>query len=348
MLNKLRDKSISGIIGEENKTITENNISTSILQLIDSIYPSNTTNKKQIIGTDKYYWSIIIPILVCSFFVVTIITLVFYGLKPLALICLMAFIVCIYFFSKKVFLNFWNHKTIKQRAKKYYADVSLFPDRIRVLMEGDSWFNYPMKQDVTDHLSKYFNVYSLAESGDEIRGILRDGNFKKVVELENPQIVLFNAGGNELCEIYFHKIIKSKYDGDNFFTPYFLKVLDDLMHYYEEAIEELVNESINIIINGYDYVIHKQGPMYKLLKKRGFPNPDAVKMKLIDEYNLRLADLAAKYKNVYYLDLRNTVIHKDEWFDELHPNENGFLRVSRKYTSKINEIIERHAHNIKD
>lgn len=338
-INNLKRKSILGIIKEEEKVITENKISLSILHIIDLIYSKKDVQKEKVIITSKYYWSTITPICICSLFAGIIFILIINNFEFIALTFFLLFVVLIYFFGKKAAINFLNHRKVKKRAKKYYENLILFPDRIKILMEGDSWFNFPMKQDVSDHLAEYFNVYCLAEAGDDIRGILRDGNFKKVFEIEKPQIVLFNAGGNELCEMHFNKIIKSKYDGDDFFTPYLSIVLEDLMHYFRETIEELTVESTNIIINGYDYITYKNGAMYKVLKKRGFPDPDAVKIKLIDEYNLRLKELASDYENVFYLDLRNTLNRKEEWFDEMHPNESGFLRISRKYNSKIKEIV---------
>lgn len=338
----LDKKSRMELIGTEASLLVQNKINHALIELLDLIEAKENAiekNNRLIIGANKYLWSIAFPFLISIILFGSILYAIINEKYALGAIFSTFSLILLCFFGRKVFINFSNRKAIVERAKKYYKHIHLFPKRIKILMEGDSWFNFPLKHDITDHLSEYFNVYSLAEAGDEIKGILRDGNFKKILELEKPEIVLFNAGGKELFEKYFHKLVKKRHDGNSFFTEYFHQVLNDLMHYYEEAIIEIVSENTKVIVNGYDYPIYKKGKMHNLLIKRGFPDPNVVKMKMIDEFNRSLSRIASNFENVYYLDLRNTVTSMEEWYDELHPNEDGFLRISSVYKRKINEII---------
>jgi hypothetical protein len=35
----------------------------------------------------------------------------------------------------------------------------------------------------------------------------------------------------------------------------------------------------------------------------------------------------------------------DQWYDEIHPNDEGFQQIAMKYMQKISEIIEKKAFN---
>ena len=48
---------------------------------------------------------------------------------------------------------------------------------------------------------------------------------------------------------------------------------------------------------------------------------------IIDIFNFLIADTCQKYPILTHVDLRG-VVQKNEWHDELHPNNNGFERVS--------------------
>ena len=56
---------------------------------------------------------------------------------------------------------------------------------------------------------------------------------------------------------------------------------------------------------------------------------------LIDTFNEMQASIAQQYgDNVTYLDFRGFT-QRDYWYDEIHPNSEGFLSISEKYKAAI-------------
>lgn len=316
----------------------QSELNDAILQLIEEVAIDEIDPGTQIIGHPKYQWILFELI---GFGVLSLggmLALVMNKQYIPALIVLVVVLALLFVFGKAVMTYLKNQQMIRERGKKYYANLATYPHRTKVLIEGDSWFNDHKEKDIADYLANYFNVYSFAEVGSKMRGILKDSDFRKLVTLEKPQVILLSAGGRELFEEYFAEIIKATAEGEDFFTPYYTAFKKDVVQVYEESLEDLAGKAEKIIVSAYDYVTHKKDAVHNLLIKRGFADPNAVKTKLIDDLNDSISELAAKYSHVHYLDLRGTLTNENEWQDELHPNAQGFLKIAEKYKAKIEEI----------
>ena len=99
--------------------------------------------------------------------------------------------------------------------------LQFIPDRVNIVAEGDSWFDYPREHliggppaNVIDHIQRRTrykaNLLRLASNGDEAVEILSGGQrfelcgiLEDAVERENPvHLLLFSGGGNDFVGRY--------------------------------------------------------------------------------------------------------------------------------------------------
>ena len=97
-------------------------------------------------------------------------------------------------------------------------------------------------------------------------------------------------------------------------------------------------------MHGYDFVrtdhpddVIKKGWANKYMIQYGLKNPDdreRLLKYLVNNFNEDLAELTETHNNATYLDMRN-LVKKDEWYDEIHPNDVGFEKVGKKFIMAI-------------
>jgi hypothetical protein len=63
----------------------------------------------------------------------------------------------------------------------------------------------------------------------------------------------------------------------------------------------------------------------------------------MNEFNSQLSQVVQQFPDtVYYLDVRNTVLYKedeiDQWYDEIHPNVDGFQSIGLKFIQLIESL----------
>ncbi|MEM6767196.1 MAG: hypothetical protein AAF655_19820 [Bacteroidota bacterium] len=355
----LRKEKREGTITYQEIEIQQNKINAGVLDVInaieeDPIGPAINSGRNVVYKKNKYTRNIAIVIsfglLLISISVLCAFSdqQIYITLSPIIL----GVSLFIYLYQEIIVL-FTNNYALIVRRRNYYKRKSENPDKKTVLSEGDSWFCYPFVKDVTDYLSNYYNVFSLAESSDEAQKILRDGDLFAFAEVEKPAIIILSAGGNEISAKFRNKILYPKYEDGPFFTDYLDTVLNEIvLFYYEQALRDLEGMGADIILHGYDYprkydksILNFGGSLYYAIKKRGYPNPPLVIKELIDLFNDRLSSLADRYSYVHYLDLRNTLKSREEWINEFHPNNDGFLRISTKFRNKIEEILSNKANS---
>ncbi len=110
--------------------------------------------------------------------------------------------------SSKGFVGFLNNCSKKRKRRifhrkinKGFCDKNKHPENKTILVEGDSWFEYPLfLTDITDNLIKYpnFAIYSLASGGDWASNIVFSGEYKDKYVKFKPDVFLISGGGNDL------------------------------------------------------------------------------------------------------------------------------------------------------
>lgn len=259
--------------------------------------------------------------------------------------------------------NYWARA---KRNRWYDNALKKFPGRIKIVSEGDSWFQHPLVLDIIDHLHRVFNIYCVAAAGDTLRNYFskqhtRGMYYLDAIEEHEPKIFLISGGGNDILGSQFQNYLTDKPDQSKpegtepkrFLKDELFKELDSLMELYYTAFEYLktYKPNLQIIVHGYDYPVKlddaKKGWLGKYMIKKGIDRPgdrQAIIHLIMDEFNKRLEATAVKFPNtVTYLDVRNIVRFNkqenvDQWYDEIHPNNDGFQQIAQKFIQAIVKI----------
>ena len=105
-------------------------------------------------------------------------------------------------------LGYLNKKSRDKRAEEFtkridngFRDKAAYPNNKVVLVEGDSWFEYPLfLDDITDDLMKEDNlaVYSLASGGDWAANMISSAEYQNEYLQLKPDIFIISGGGNDI------------------------------------------------------------------------------------------------------------------------------------------------------
>ncbi len=259
----------------------------------------------------------------------------------------------------------WASRCRRQRA---YRRKSRGFTGIVIVSEGDSWFQYPkFLTDIIDWLqaNKDYNIYSLGFGGDWLANILVKREYEKVLEKEKPQVFLVSGGGNDLVDhsrlasLVHEQSPERDKDPKTYRNDAYLCLMRLFRWQYRRLYERIgkAHPGLYIISHGYDFAIPSSrwgtGPIQILtnivvngkwlkrpLESRGITDPEAqegVIRFMIDDFNQMLLELADEFPNVHHIDSRGKV-GRDEWYNELHPNREGFKKITRQYEELIDQI----------
>ena len=253
---------------------------------------------------------------------------------------------------------------------------SEYPKELSIVAEGDSWFNYPYRMDVIDHLIKDgYAINNLSKYGDTLENIIYGNGFTKTrtklvhhgpislqlilstIKRIKPSFFLFSAGGNDvvgegLVNYLNHKNAGGELVNKTIFTEK-LKAMKGALSFLIESIER-VHPFCHILMDGYDYAkvngkgyeflgIELKGPWIEpSFAAKAIINGDDQKeiiSFLVDDFNSLLKELDATYPNFHYIDLRNEFPHENSWDNEIHLKSAGYRRVADLYNEKINDVM---------
>jgi lysophospholipase L1-like esterase len=204
-------------------------------------------------------------------------------------------------------------------------------------------------------------------------GIPQSGDVDRLTELiqriqqKRPQAVLLSGGGNDIAGPEFFSFLNNALS--NLKNPN-AQVLDGVVSQtFEAAYKELIemigakaNEmgyKLPIFVHGYDYpwpdgrgltIFNLVGPWFDhTFKEKNYPyDGDPAKLQVrhdilaafIDSFNKMLVSLSTAYSGtVYHVDLRGTLKTRDEWANELHPQNEGFGRLADKLNFALHQVL---------
>jgi hypothetical protein len=220
-----------------------------------------------------------------------------------------------------------------------------------LVSEGDSWFQYPFKlSDVIDDLMQKYAIFSLDAAGDTLSNMFREAEYMEAIANTGASIFLFSGGGNDVvaggnlaAHLFDYDPAKS---AAGHLRPSFNVVLDEAIGIYSKLVRQVAQKfpTVQIICHGYDYARPANGRWLGApMAERGINDPDlqlAIARVMIDRFNEKLALLQSTSARLHYIDCRNTVA-KDEWYDELHPTNSGYLKISNKFSEVIQKLSQR-------
>jgi len=258
------------------------------------------------------------------------------------------------------------------------SSISKSPTAGILLAEGDSWFDYPLHDILKlledDH---GYDVESVAHKGDPIEvmayGDQQLADFTRCIEKvlrrgDKPKAILLSGGGNDIAGEEFGMLLNHKRSAIAGLNDKMVAgVIDEririayitIISSVTEVCKRLTGSPIPILVHGYDYAVPDgrgfmggwgpfPGPWLEPgFREKGFEDLEervALVQVLIDRLNTMLADIVKlpNYSHIKYIDLRNTLAHgaayKKYWANELHPNGDGFAKVTEKFAAALGTL----------
>ncbi|MFC6463342.1 caspase family protein [Paracoccus aerius] len=248
-------------------------------------------------------------------------------------------------------VNAGNWLERRRRAGRYYAMIAKGYNGPLVVAEGDSWWQYPfLLRDTIDWLSDSCAIFCVSAAGDLLEDMARKREYLDAVAETGAGILLLSGGGNDLVAGGSLQDYLEDYDVDlkptDYLKPSFPDLLDRAFGYYERIFTEVRNAfpHVHIICHGYDYPIPAAGKwLGKPMAKRNILNPKLqrqIAVHMVDIFNIGLRRVVRRVPGVTYLDLRGTVADH-QWHDELHPSNEGYRLVAKKFAREINKAANR-------
>jgi hypothetical protein len=246
------------------------------------------------------------------------------------------------------------------RNRQYKQNLLKYPDRVRMVAGGDSWFQYPLLSDIVDYLARVYTVSCTSAVGNSLKKYIEKSKFLETIAKVSPRYFLLSGGGTDFFGDDFPSYIREKAEESlpapqRFLTDAFTTGLDELEQDFQRIFRliRLQNSKLRVLVHGYDYLIPevaetqsgKSGRLTECLIERGITDQSERQNLIhymIDSFNERLQRAAAEYDNVTYIDLRGTVRRSSGqlkyWYDEYHPNDKGFLSIASKYSQLIGKM----------
>ena len=250
----------------------------------------------------------------------------------------------------------WANRIARaERLVKYKLKTAFGFDGIRIVEEGDSWFQYPLLlEDIIDNFVSEpdLAIYSLAAAGDLVEHMALRREYAPALRDTNSRILLLSGGGNDLLGEGRLELLLKEYR-DN--TPVeelvdkgaLIQASDRILSFYEQILHDVkINfPGVKIFGHGYDTPFPKQGGKYfgKPFKNKKIPLDVGRKVvELISSYfSDRLSSIQNTYDNFVFVNLKGSVGDSpNSWDDELHPENAGFKRAAKKMLEVVREHVE--------
>jgi endonuclease G len=245
-----------------------------------------------------------------------------------------------------VVMSTFNGISRWRRQQRYRRKIRQGWDGLRIVSEGDSWFQYPLLlEDVIDQLFDDYAILSFGAAGDLLQDMIRQDEIVGAIEAEDSHACLISGGGNdvlgggrlqEYLEPYSPGISPEEALNDRLAT-----FLDGIMERYESIFDRLTTRfpELHVFCHGYDYAIPDGGRwLGRPMEQRGYQDAGLQRQivaAIIDRLHVALAETAGPFDRVHHVDCRGAV-HATQWYDELHPTNDGYRTVASRFRAAIN------------
>lgn len=238
---------------------------------------------------------------------------------------------------------------------------------LRVLAEGDSWFDYPKilgtGGGVVSHLSSMagIRILNMAHYGDEVRammgleqrqrleGLLRDR------ELGTFDVLLFSGGGNDIVGDHMVLWTRRFREGMPLEDAVDVERFRDVMAMVEMGYRDLVairdelSPETHIVTHSYDFPTPSTkgvcgvGPWLKpSLDYKGWKNGQGgIVRAMLAEFDRLLRSLAASAPRVTHVSTQGLLAPSSDWHNEIHPNRAGYDKVARAINNELAKVMPR-------
>jgi lysophospholipase L1-like esterase len=226
---------------------------------------------------------------------------------------------------------------------------------IKVLAEGDSWFNLPdllYPKDAMDILNRTHNVVSVAKWGDTVENMLAQKQYVQKLKAGTFRHFVFSGGGNDvLGSIGAYVTTRKPGDTDPANAPGYVKAsfankVKGIISGYETLandVRKATGTKTVLYIHGYANAIPKKNGPYlgKRLEALGFdpatvgPLSKAIVAHMVGQFNTALRNFAASRAGIVYIDMRPKMTASDWHTDEIHPKATGATKIAAAFAAAI-------------
>lgn len=251
-------------------------------------------------------------------------------------------------------LNWANRISRAARRVAYQRKTAGVFDGLRIVEEGDSWFQYPLLLDDTiDQLGRDDDkaIFSLSGAGDLLGDMADRREYVEALEKTAAPVLLLSGGGNDLLGGgRFASVLlpyaEDKGPEDLLNLPLLEVELRKAIHAYRRILTEVGRRFPTVRVFGHAYdlpYLQSDGRWIgKPLSERGIPH-DAGRLiveLVLNRFASDLADLQGEFGNFRFVDLRGKVDRgRQSWFDELHPKNPGYGRAAEAFREAIAEAV---------
>ncbi len=246
-------------------------------------------------------------------------------------------------------------------------DVSAARPPLRILAEGDSWFEYPLRGplfgDAVDgviyRLQRLlgYPIANMAHHGDEVRQMLGLRQRREIItRLSNPSVrfdaLLFSGGGNDLVGDQLCLLLRNAQVGvppEETLHPERLRAaLQCVEAGYRDLVDirDRLSFETAIFFQGYDFPpitgkgVCGTGPWLKpSLDFRLVPTGESqfrVVKALLSAFDAMLRRVAADSRDVTVVPTQGTLQPIDaDWQNEIHPSGSGFTKIAEKFKAAL-------------
>ena len=245
-----------------------------------------------------------------------------------------------------VAVNVLNRVSRRIRHRRYQRRIKNQPDAIRIVSEGDSWFQYPLiLDDVVDQLFNRYAIYSLGAGGDLFSEMIDQDEVIQAIVDQSPQVVMFSGGGNDLVGNGRLSTTIHRYDEgraiDDYPNEKFDELLDRIRLQYRNLFKRIIDRfpNIRILCHSYDWPIPKNGkwlgrPLASIGIEDEKLQADIVRV-VIDRFDHLLQSIVRDFNGIVSrVDCRGAV-DATQWYDELHPTDKGFSTIAERFANAI-------------
>ncbi len=243
------------------------------------------------------------------------------------------------------------------------------PEPVGMLIEGDSWFAFPMWLR-TNIVAELKNInedkivqLDLSASGDEARQMLSGDEFAELYRImaqENLQFdcILFSGGGNDIVSTNLPVLLNTYHAGDTWEDclnmPRFRRRLQEIENAYLDLadLRDDYQPDAWIFTHAYDYAIPSGkgvrllgleaagGWLKEVMDARNIPAilQQEIVNHLLSEYDNLLIRLEQTHDKWRHVRTQGTLAD-DEWGDEMHPTTAGFKKVAAKFQAALVEVF---------
>lgn len=257
-----------------------------------------------------------------------------------------------------------------RRNQRYKKAMKRNPNQFHIVSEGDSWFQHPLVTDTIDHLAASYPVFCVAAAGDTLRNMTMASEgtppveeYIKAIQEQHPDVFVLSGGGNDILGEQFRRYLKANVvptpntKPADYLEGLLNADLNALQAMYREIFTKLKTDSTNpklkVLVHGYDYIIPlkklNKGWLGRYMIEKGIggsaDDPQGHQLRkeilkhILTEFNARMKAVAEEFKDfVSYIETPGTVAD-DQWYDEIHPNSEGFALVAAKFKKRIDELM---------